>query len=68
MTENRKILSEFIPKTRQIVELYDSVSDDQSKNNMLKEIIRRIDYIKLTRGHGHEEDFELTVYPKLPEV
>jgi hypothetical protein len=35
---------------------------------MLKEIIDHIDYNKEVRGHGHEEDFYITVYPRLPAL
>lgn len=65
--ENEKILSEFIPNVNRVVEAYNTLTDAHEKNIMLKEIIDHIDYIKETRGHSHEEDFELTVFPKLPK-
>ena len=66
--ENEKIISEFIPKTQNVVTAYEMLLDAHNKNNMLKQIIDHIDYNKDTRGHGHEEDFTITVYPKLPKV
>lgn len=65
--DNEKIFSEFIPNVQRVIEAYDDITDAHTKNVMLKEIIDHIDYIKETRGHSHEEDFELTIYPKLPK-
>lgn len=63
---NKKIISEFIPKAKNIAETYYDLLDPHSQNEMLKTIVHHIDYIKTTRGHGHEEDFSITVYPLLP--
>lgn len=65
--ENEKIITEFIPKVKSFIEVYESVTDPQIKNNMFREIVDHIDYIKEKRGHSHEEDFKITVYPKLPK-
>ncbi len=65
---NERILSEFIPKVRMVSESYDTLSDAQNKNEMLKKIIHHIDYTKTTKGHGHEEEFSITIYPSLPIV
>ena len=67
-TENEKIVTEFIPKVKSFIDVYETLSDAQIKNSMLREIIDHIDYIKETRGHGHEEEFDITVYPKLPKA
>lgn len=66
--ENDRIIREFIPKVKLFTEIYESLTDAQTKNLMLTEIIDHIDYIKETRGHGHEEEFNITIYPRLPEV
>ena len=67
-TEAEKVFSEFIPKVRKIADAYDTISPDaQRKNAMLKEIVDHVDYLKETHGRSHEEDFRLTVYPKLPK-
>lgn len=66
--ENKKIITEFIPKVKRFVDVYETVSDPAIKNHMLKEIIDHIDYNKEVRGHGHEEDFYITVYPRLPAL
>lgn len=66
--ENEKIVTEFIPKVKKFVDAYESLNDAQIKNNMFREIIDHIDYFKGIRGHGHEEEFDITVYPRLPKV
>lgn len=65
--ENERLISEFVPTVQRVAEAYDSLDNAHDKNVMLKAIIERIDYIKETRGHTHEEDFVLTIYPKLPK-
>lgn len=62
--QNEKIYSEFIPKVKNVLSLYDTLKTLKEKNDVLKEIVDHIDYIKDTRGHGHEKDFNITVYPK----
>lgn len=65
--ENERILSEFIPKVRKIVDVYATLQTAKLKNDALKEIIDHISYLKETKGHGHEEEFEIKVFPKLPK-
>lgn len=66
--ENDRMIREFIPKVKRFTETYGSLTDAHTKNLMLSEIIDHIDYIKETRGHGHEEEFNITIYPRLPKV
>lgn len=66
--ENERVIKEFIPKIRKVTAIYDTLSDPYVRNDMLKEVIHHIDYVKEKRGHGHEEEFSVTVYPKLPKV
>ena len=65
--EKKKIISEFIPGIRSLLEVYET-SEPAEKNKMLSAIIDHIDYIKEVCGHGHEEDFHITVYPRLPKL
>lgn len=62
--QNEKIFKEFIPKIKNILSLYDTLDTEKEKNDILKEIVDHIDYNKDTHGHGHEKDFDITVYPK----
>lgn len=64
--DNYKIL---IPKIEHILDVYWNVSNPKTKNDMLKEVIDHIDYIKTKRGtrKNPNDDFRLTIYPKLPK-
>lgn len=64
---NERILREFIPQVRKIVEIYETLQTAQLKNDALKKVIDHISYIKETKGHGHEEEFEIKVFPRLPQ-
>lgn len=55
---------EFIPRVKKVLSLYDTLPTAKDKNDVLKEIIDRIEYTKETKGHGHERDFSIVVYPK----
>lgn len=63
-----RILQEFIPQVQRIVEVYETLQTAQLKNNALKEVIDHILYSKETAGRGHEEDFEIKIFPKLPKT
>lgn len=61
--EAQKAIMEFIPKAYWLVRIYSSLTDAEEKNKLLSELIDHIDYVKNVRGHGHERDFEITLYP-----
>lgn len=64
--DQEKILTEFIPRTKSIVAAYWSIDDMAERNQLLCGIIDHIEYKKDTRGHSHEEDFDITIHPRLP--
>lgn len=66
--QNERLLKEYIPHVKRVVEAYDTLPSATMKNNYLKEIVDHIDYIKAQRGHGHEEEFDIAVYPKIPKI
>ncbi len=66
--ENERVVKAFIPKVRKVTAIYNDLSDPQVRNDMLKEVIHHIEYVKETRGHGHEEEFSITLFPKLPKI
>lgn len=60
---------EFVPKIRKVVDTYWEVDDMQLRNQMLREIIEKIDYRKEkpnTRGDRENANFTLNVFPKIP--
>lgn len=59
---------ELIPKVERLLEVYDSVEDAKTKNEMLKEVLSRVDYLKTVNGrwHNNPSDFTLLLYPRVP--
>lgn len=57
----------IIPKIERVLKLYNLVKTPAEKNELLKEVIDKVVYIKEVRGrwHGKPDDFELILYPKL---
>lgn len=58
----------IIPKVEKLLDVYSELPDAQSKNEMLKEIVERIEYVKEKRSpkKGPYDNFELVLFPKLP--
>lgn len=56
----------LIPKVQHIIDVYDQLPDAQSKNDLLKNVVQKVEYKKFSRGgkKGASDDFELIVYPK----
>lgn len=60
---------EFLPKVRGVIDAYWTVSDMQTRNDMLKELLEKIEYkkdIANTRGMRENANFTLDIYPRLP--
>lgn len=58
----------IIPKVEHLLSVYDTLPDAQSKNDLLKDILERIEYTKNEPSprKGPFDNFELVLYPKLP--
>lgn len=58
----------IIPNVEKLLAVYDSLPTPAAKNEMLKEVLEKVVYIKEkgTRWHGSPDDFEITIYPKIP--
>lgn len=59
----------IIPKVERLLDVYETMPDPKSKNDMLKEVLEKVVYLKTQNGrwHGSPDDFELTLYPKIPK-
>ncbi len=60
---------QFAPRIRFLLDTYSS-STKAVQNELLKEVIERIDYEKAkpnTKGQLHNANFSLNIYPKLPK-
>lgn len=63
------IENNFIPTVRSVVSGYDTIDNASMKNELLKSVISRMEYIKETRnmrGKRDTDNFELTIYPLIP--
>ncbi len=63
--DSKKLL---IPKIEKVLKVYNTLEDPASKNNLLKEVLNKVVYIKTVNGrwHGKPDDFNLKLHPKLP--
>lgn len=57
----------LIPTIDDIISVYAALPDAKSKNQLLKEVIEKVEYLKTVNGRWHNspDEFELTIYPKL---
>ena len=64
-----EIRTKLIPKMENLLEVYNSLPSPKEKNDMLKEVIDKIVYIKTVKGKKGvpEDEFELVLFPKLPK-
>lgn len=63
------IENDFIPTVKNITEGYRAIEDASMKNELLKAVIKRIEYVKETRNTRGKRDinnFGLTVFPRIP--
>ena len=58
-----------IPKVEKLLEVYPVLPSAQAKNEMLKEVLEKVEYTKNERSgrNGPFDNFELVLYPKLPQ-
>lgn len=59
---------QLIPKIERLLETYHTLATPQIKNDMLKEVLEKAIYLKTKGGrwYADPDDFELTLYPKIP--
>lgn len=57
-----------IPKVERLLDVYRELETPKAKNDLLRDVLEKIIYIKDKGGRWHNapDDFELTLYPKLP--
>ena len=59
---------QIIPKIERLLEVYYELPTPKAKNDMLKEVLEKVVYLKTKNGRWNNapDDFELTLYPKIP--
>ena len=60
---------QIIPKVEHLLEVYDDLTSAKAKNDILKEVLEKVTYLKTQNGRWHNspEDFEITLFPKIPK-
>lgn len=60
----------IVPKVEKLLEVYSQLPSAQAKNQMLKEVLEKVEYTKLKRSGrcGPFDNFELIIFPKLPPI
>lgn len=58
----------IVPKVEKLLEVYKTLPTAQAKNDMLKEVLEKVVYLREVRSQkgGPLDNFELTLFPKLP--
>ncbi len=64
--KNKKIV---VPKIEKLLEVYKNLKTPKAKNDMLKQVLEKVVYTKDKGGRWHNspDDFEIILYPKLPD-
>lgn len=59
----------IIPKVEKVINLYWKMQTPKEKNDLLKEVIDKVIYIKEVGGrwHAKPDDFQLELFPKIPK-
>lgn len=65
--ENRQYI---VPKVEHLLSVYHTLPSAKAKNDMLKQVIEKVVYLKTKNGRWHNspDDFEITLYPKIPKA
>ena len=58
----------IVPNVQHLLSVYRDLPTASAKNTMLREVLEKVEYVKEkpARRNGALDDFELTLYPKLP--
>jgi len=58
----------IVPRGERLLDVYHELNSPAAKNDLLKDVLEKVVYIKERGGRWHNspDDFELTLYPKLP--
>ena len=71
LTAKKKNIEVVLPKIEKIVELYWSIEDPAEKNELLRDVLVKVEYKKSIdnrwkkRGARQMDFFELSIYPRL---
>lgn len=60
--------TDIVPRVEAAIDLYPSLVSPRAKNDLLKSVLEKVVYTKLSgaRWHGSVDDFTLELFPKIP--
>lgn len=67
LEKNERNKKELIPKIKNVLDSYGNCTSMKEKNDLLKTVIEKIEYLKTEKCYGknaNPENFELLIYPK----
>ena len=64
-TEKIEKIKDVIPNIEYALKTYNKDLSPEDKNNLLKNIIDHVEYLKYKKGRGHEDEFTLKIKVKL---
>jgi len=66
--QRKESLINSVPKVEKLLDVYGQLESPAAKNDLLREVLKKVVYVKEHGGRWHNspDDFELTLYPKLP--
>lgn len=53
------------PRIKNLIETYQDFESVEEKNQLLKELLAKVEIRKEAKGRGHDDDFELTLFPRI---
>lgn len=64
--QSKQQQKQFIPKIKNVIDVYYTLTSAKAKNELLKEVIERVTYSKehSARFTKDYDNFDLSVYPK----
>lgn len=66
----KQAIKNFIPNIKHLINVYWEIEDPTIRNNMLRDVLERVEYLKTERnkkGCKDNANFTLHLFPKLPE-
>ncbi|MDD6014256.1 MAG: hypothetical protein PUC10_06320, partial [Clostridiales bacterium] len=59
---------EIVPAVHAVLDAYPTYTTAQEKNDALRMVLSRVEYTRTVGGFGSDpQDFEVKIFPKLPE-
>jgi len=63
--QKEKAQHDMIPRVETVIDLYEKTDDPAKKNHLIKSVLDKVIYRK--EKHQRNDQFEITLYPKLPQ-